>query len=112
VSRQQRRFTKEFEVLAEILKFRRKAKLKLERAELIEAQMQGMVESMNSPMATPGDVAHLKEQHGYERRKAVKLRRSIEIINDDTIPRLTRTLSALQTLTLPGMKDEGVVLQK
>ena len=112
MSKHQRRFTKDFEVLAEILKYRRKGKMKLEAAQVIEATMQGIVDSMNAPGATDGDVAFLKEQHAGWKKKATKLRRTVEIINKEAIPRLTRTLAALQTVPLKGFNDEGVVLQK
>ena len=110
--RKQKRYTKEFEITADILLQKRKAKLSLEKAERIEAEMHGMVLEMNSPGVDGARVAFLKLEHDTLTRKSQRLRRSIELTEDVRIPRLVRTLAAFKTMSLPGMGGEGVVLQK
>jgi len=110
--RKQKRYTREFEITADILLQKRKAKLNLEKAERIEAEMHGMVLEMNAPGADGARVAFLKLEHDSLSKKSQRLRRSIELTEDVRIPRLVRTLAAFQTMTLPGMGGDGITLQK
>lgn len=109
----QRRFTKDFEITAEILRYKRTAKTKLEKAEKIDSKVIDLIKKMNVEGTTPGMIQYIKEKIERRRDEAIKLRRSVEIIHDVKIPRLVRTMAALKTLTLPGlMEDNGVTLQK
>lgn len=108
----QKRFTKKFEIEAEIGKLKRRAKQKTVDAASFEATAATSVRDANIPGTNPGDKQFLIEQADHIRKKAIKLRRSVEIINDVKIPMLGRTLAAFQTNTLFPGDDQAVVLQK
>lgn len=57
-----------------------------------------------------GMAAKWEEDAEFERKKSIKMRRSYWLIHEEHIPRLVRTMADLQTVTLPGFNDEGVVI--
>lgn len=112
MSKPQRRFTKRFEIEAELNRLKRKAKQKLVVAQALEQGAEDHVKNSRLPLITPGERQHCIEQADFIRKKAIRLRRSVEIINDVKLPALGRTLAAFQTETLFKDDDKAVVLQK
>jgi hypothetical protein len=110
--KKQRRFSKRFEIEAEINKLKRKAKKKLVDASGFEVDAALQVAQSRLPLITEGERQHCIEQADFIRKKAARLRRSVEIINDVKLPALGRTLAAFQTETLFKGDDQAVVLQK
>jgi hypothetical protein len=107
----QKRYTKRFEIEAEINKQKRRAKTKT----LESAKEDSIVaDHVNESRCTnqEGDRQFHIEQADFHRKKADKLRRSVEIINDVKIPALGRTLAAFQTNTLFPGDDQAVVLKR
>lgn len=107
----QKRFTKKYEIETEIGKLKRRA-----RQKLVDAEKEDVIsgDHINESRCTSlaGDRQFHTEQADFHRKKAIKLRRSVEIINDVKIPMLGRTLAAFQTSTLFPGDDQAVVLQK
>jgi hypothetical protein len=107
----QRRFEKRYEIEAEIGKLKRRIALKLIDA----AKNENIADthSKESRLAkSNGDREFHIEQADLFRKKAIKLRRSVEIANEVKIPALVRTLAAFQTDTLFPNDDQAVVLQR
>ena len=104
-----KRYSKPYQVHAEILKLKRKAKESLEQAEAIERTVRGYLDQANLPETNAGTRQYLVETADFERKKAIKLRRSVEITEDARIPRLVRTLQTLETKPMDFIKDDPSV---
>ena len=108
----QKRFSAAFEIEVEILKKKKQAKSKLVTAEAIEAKVKELLHQSNSPSITCGEKQYFVEQADFERKKANKIRRSVELIYENRIPQLSRTLAAFNTQPMAFIEDAAVVLQK
>jgi hypothetical protein len=110
--KKQRRFTKRFEIEAEINKLKLKANRKLIEADDFHKVDTLCIINSNAAGMTPGDRQFLIEQATAARLQCKRLLRTAEIINEEKIPSLVRTLAAFQTITLFKDDDRAVVLQK
>lgn len=108
----QKRFTKKFEIEAEIGRLKRQAKTKQVEAIQMDNICDTHIKDSRETGVTNGDRSFHIEQADLFRKKGIKLRRSVEIINDVKIPMLGRTLAAFQTNTLFPGDDQAVVMQK
>lgn len=108
----QRRFTKRFEIEAEINKLKLKAKRKLKDADNFEATASVAIVDSRVLGISAGDRQFHIEHADHWRKNAIRSRRSAEIINDVKLPALKRTLAAFQTETLFKGDDQAVVMQK
>lgn len=108
----QRRFTKRFEIEAEINKLKRRAKSKIAEACDFEKIVEAHKRDANLARLTEGERQFHIDQADFNRKKAYRLRRTAEIINDVKLPMFGRTLAAFQTETLFPNDDQAVVLQR
>lgn len=104
-----KRYSKPYQVHAEILKLKRKAKESLEKAEGIEKKVRGYLDQSNLPETNAGTRQYLVETADHERKKATKLRRSNNITEEARIRRLVRTLQTLETKPMDFIKDDSSV---
>jgi hypothetical protein len=108
----QKIWNKPVEIRMEIVKLRRKA-IKLEKeAKEYDEKIKEWMRLANASGTLPGQRAICRENADADRKKAIKLRRTCQLIEENKIPQLTRTLSALQTKPMAFMDTEGVPLQK
>lgn len=110
--RTQKRYTKRFEIEAEINKYKRKAEVKIQEAQLLENASGIHMADAKVPGISPGDSEFYASQSREKMEKADALRKSANTIIEGRIPELSRTLAAFQTQTLIPGDDQGVVLQK
>jgi len=108
----QKRYTKKFEIEVEILKLRRKARGKLIDCEAGDQKIREMLMEANAVNQTPGNRQFLIEQSDFIRKKVARMRRTIELVHEEHIPRLVRTLAAFQTQTFEFVEDASITLQK
>ena len=108
----QRRFEKAFEIELAIIACKKKAKQKLAQVEAIETAVKDLLRQANSPVITIGEKQYFVEQADHDRKKANKLRRSVELIYENRIPQLGRTLAAFQTQPMAFVEDASINLQK
>lgn len=108
----QKRYTKAYEIEADILSYKRKAEKKIKEAVKLEGEAKHYLDEANKSLVASHQRQWNVEQSHIIRKKANKLRRSHELIFENHIPRLSRTLAVFNTKLLAFETDEGAVLQK
>lgn len=101
MSKSQRRFTSEREIMAEIYATERKMNAKLKQAEEKDATATTYIRSGDSGLGAQGQML---------RDEADRLRRSVERRDKKKLKRLKDALSAFKTELLPGMGDDTAVV--
>jgi hypothetical protein len=108
----QKRFSKRFEIEAEIIAYKRKMKDKLVKAEAIEVKMRELYDKANNPANTKGEQEYFRDQGNFEKKKANALRRGAFLIEHNRLPQLKEALSEFATQPMPFCgSDESVVLK-
>ena len=108
----QQKFSARFEILGEILAYRRKAENKIKKAIDLEVKIKALLDQANAS-ETPGHMFEfLRDKAQGLREKADRARRAHLLIEEEKIPQLTRTLAAFDTRNLAFDTDKSVVLQK
>lgn len=110
----QKRFSKDFEIQAEIIKQRRKLKTHLANAEKLEDERKAQLKMANKPDMKEHERAFYKDNAGELELKANKLRKRAFVIETKKLPALKEALAEFRTKPLPGFmgSDEGVVLHE
>lgn len=103
-----KRYSRPFEVHAEILKLKRSAKEKTIEAQDHEKVAKGLVKDSQTAV-NGGQREWFLEEADAERKKAQKLWKSVTAIEESRIPRLVRTLQALGTQPMDFIKDDASV---
>lgn len=103
-----KRYAKPYEVHAEILKLKRSVKEKMIQAADHVKVAWGLVKDSQTAV-NAGQKEWFLEQADAERKKAQKLWKSVTAIEENRIPRLVRTLQALETKPMDFIKDDTSV---
>ena len=109
----QKRFSKRFEIEAEIIAYKRKMKAHLKKAEAIEVRMRELYDKANNPANTSGEQEYFRDQGNFEKKKANACRRSAFLIEHNRLPALKEALADFATKPMAFCgTDEGVVLHR
>lgn len=111
MSRKQKRYTKAYEIEAEILATKRKVRLCLQEAAQLEDSSFRYFQQSNETERSSGDREFLRDQGREMKKKAEVMSKRAHTYLEEKIPSLGHTLAAFKTPTLPGMDTEGVVRQ-
>lgn len=112
MSRQQKRFTKRFEIEMEINKLNQRAKSKLAASEDLDRSAHADLLRANASDAKSWEREFFKNTAVEKLRKSRLLKSRCLTIEAVLIPQLGRTLAAFQTETLFPGDDKSVVLQQ
>ena len=106
-----KRYNRPFEVTADILKLKRSAKEKIAAAGVIEREVRGYRDQANLPETASHTASFLIKTADYEHKKAIKLRRSVELIEEKRIPQLIHTLQELNTIPMEFIRHDPSVVK-
>lgn len=110
--KEQKRFKAAFEIEGEINRLNKKQLERMKFAERMELAALILVRESNDSTLSPGEREYRIECADREREKGRKSRRTAEIIDEEKLPQLKRTLAAFKTQTLFPNDDKAVVLSK
>jgi uncharacterized membrane protein YgaE (UPF0421/DUF939 family) len=106
-----KRFTKQFEIEAEILKHKHKLKKHLAEAERLEALSDKEFKKSFTTTYSEGERTFFADNGREFHVKAKKLRRSAFLIEQNMLPRLKQTFATFKTNTMPFMEDGSVEME-
>jgi hypothetical protein len=111
--KKQKRFTKQFEIEAEIIAQKSKKKKLLVEAEKLEDKLKEQVKLANRPGISSNEREFFMDNSRVFKGKADRLRRRAFLIETQKLPALKNALAELKTQPLPGIigEDTGVVLK-
>jgi hypothetical protein len=106
----QRRFETELEIRLAIAKKRRSLRRALQNADDMDIIVKNNIKESNNPKLTEGERQYWLDGANDYKKKAHKQRRSAQMIEENQIPALIRTLADYRTETFAFMPDKAVTM--
>lgn len=110
--KKQKRFKAAYEIQAAIIKLKQRAQRLLSEAEKLEGKAWEKIKEANDPNTAQQAIDYIMDQANEMRDKAKKHRRYYHCIYENQIPKLVRTMGAMQTTPMVFLGDKAVVLQQ
>src|SRR5208282_2828283 len=112
MSKKQKRYSKQYEIEAEIISTKRKVRLCLQEAAQMEDSSFRHFQKSNDSSLTAGDREFMRDQGREMKHKSEMLSKRAHMYLEDRIPSLVRTLATFKTPSLPGFEGDGGVVRQ
>ncbi len=110
--REPKRFKSALDIEVDVIKLRRKQTELKHKAAQIEELIKKFRTDAEDPKLRPNEQEWFKEQIHELKVKLKKTFRSIDVIDENRIPRLVRTAAVLGTKTMPFLEGKDIKLQE